>query len=413
MKLRFEIITCLLLLMVASRLGSTYFSPLGIIRAPEHNFSTATLGRDLQEYTIKAWRDVRSGKLPYTFGYGSVLAAGIPIQLFEYMGVYHPEILFYQSTIVLSVIGFFILLWISIRNRMTRLFAMLFYATFLLGVPMNKAIESGNPDLFIAPIIGVVLLLLSKRGKMPFAILGILLGFLVNMKAFLMIFALAVFVSAGVNPTFWVWFIISFAANALWPRLYGIPAGLFDVFFFGMRGSNFYHQFVYTKINYGNNAILSYVSNVFQIIDRGKIPLMLHQALTIITSILLGVIIFVKPWFDEKYFINVTHIKRAISSFPFAILAFTISYVAIITIPAWSYDYRILYCLPILFCLLNENRDKHTTRLVYLSIFFLLIKSLFIPKDRFMNIFLYLHLYYMLRASVSLWIHRKNAARFV
>jgi hypothetical protein len=105
-----------------------------------------------------------------------------------------------------------------------------------------------------------------------------------------------------------------------------------------------------------NNAILSYVSNILRHL--------VHPESHYIGSILLAVGIFIKPFFDEKIFPSFALIKRS------PLLVFSFCYVAMLTLTAWSYDYRILYALPLLFYFLGEHRNRHTTQLLYLSIFF-------------------------------------------
>jgi hypothetical protein len=360
--------------MVGTRLAGIYVSPAGHLP-----------GWDFNDYGLTAWRALSQGKTSVIFGYGTVLLAAVGLR--------------YQSMVAGSLIGLFILLFLCIKEKRTRIAALFFFGIFLLGVPMSKAVEAGNPDLFLSVLFGIILLMLRNRTRthslISSILLGLLLGFFLNVKGFLLLFVLAALVVSGPDVAVIASFLVGFAAFSLWPWLYGVKSGIFDIFVFAVRGSQAESQTMFTQIHYGNNAILPYVSNVLQSFGAPRI-------LIYIGSIMLALIIFVKPFVDEKIFLSVHHIKRSFSSFPFHLLIFTVCYIMMLTLTAWSYDYRILYALPLLFCFLGETRDRQTTRLLYLSIFFLLTKSLPIPKDRIMTAFLYLHFYFLLRAAISL-----------
>lgn len=374
-----------LLLTVGTRMAGTYVSPVGHVP-----------GWDFNDYGVTPWNLILRGQTPFVFGWSSVLLAGAGLR--------------YQSMVVLSIIGLLLLLFISIKRKDVRILTLIFFGIFLLGVPMNKAIEAGNPDLYLSVLFGIILLTLRNRTRahslISSILLGLLLGFFLNAKGFLILFVLAALVLSGPDIPLLVSFLVSFAAFALWPRIFGIKSGIFDMFIFAVRGSEIDSQTIFTQVHYGNNAIVSYVSNVLQAFDRHLIPTYIHKILTYAGSVILAFLVFIKPFIDEKFIF--TRVKRSFSSFPFHLLVFTVCYIAILTLTAWSYDYRILYSLPLLFCFLGEPRTRHTTQLLYLSVLFLLTKSLFIPKDRIMTVFLYLHFYFLLRAAVSLLYNKTH-----
>lgn len=386
------LLSLFLLLMVSTRLAGTYISPVGHVP-----------GWDFNDYAVTPWYQMQRGQASVVFGYGSVLLAAAGLR--------------YQSMVAASLFGLLILLFIFIKEKRARIFSLLFFGTFLLGMPMNKAIEAGNPDLFLSVLFGAVLFLLRKktqtRSLLQSVLLGILLGFFLNVKGFLVLFVLAALVLSGLNFPLIASFLVSFTAFALWPWMFGVKSGVFDVFLFAITSSRTDAQTIFTQVHYGNNAIVSYVSNVLQAFGAPRV-------LTYSGSIMLVLLIFVKPFFDENILPSIKLIKRSFSSFSFHLFVFTFCYIIMLTLTAWSYDYRILYAIPLLFCFIGTSPDRRTTRLLYLSIFCLLAKSLFIPKDRIMTIFLYLHFYFLIRASLSLWkqalstaAFRKKTARFV
>jgi len=425
------ILIILLFCMIFSRLIFTYFPANGRLYLPEWNFATATVGRDLEAYVWRAAQDVRRGIYPITFGFGSTLIGFIASVLFPAAGIcgsgqlstcWH---MFYTAIICLGVLGCIWTIHRIVQKPEKRIVSFLILAIFFLGVPMSKAIEAGNPDVFLAPWVACCLVTLRRLMKKKTCSLagsvlfGISLGVLSNMKGFLLLFVIIalLFTPDMLKPAVFISFLAGFVTSALWPRFFGIPAGLFDIVTFSLRGSDMMSRSLYTAINYGNNAILPYVSNILQTLVGKRMSLDIHRMVTHVIGAIVFIMLYFTPWFSE---IRGKHVRLTITSYSFALLCITLSYMAIITLPAWSYDYRLLYAVPVMFLLLDEARDTHTIFLVALSVITILIKSLWIPKDRIMSIFLYLHLYFMLRSAISLWVntsqpprHRKIQGRFV
>jgi hypothetical protein len=403
-----EILYIVLFLMVTTRITAAFFS----------HFSFSTSGRDIQTYAVNAVYAMREGSVPLVIGYGPVLVAAGAVGLFESLEMCMPGnpntcgTLVYHLIILFNIIGMFALLLAMIRDKQTRIIALITYAIFLLGVAQSRAIEAGNPDLFLTPLLGAALFLYTSIKKnnrstlVQMISLGIILGMLIHMKAFLLPFVLVMIVYCPKRISLWVSFFISYFFSALWPWLYGIRSGLFDVFLFATRDNSAIGKYVYTQVNYGNDAILPYVSNILQAFDTGRVSLQLHTFLTNIISICVFILIFIKPWLDEK--ITFKNLQKQYASFPFSLILLTLAYVIILTLTAWAYDYRILYALPILFIFMGEKCTVHTKQLLYASIVFLLIKCLWIPKDRIMTVFLYFHFYFLLRAAISHWKAKKR-----
>jgi len=370
-----------------------------------------SLGRDIHAYAVVPWYDIQQGKTPRIFGYGAVLIAGVAIRFFELAGMCAEPVtcgnLVYFFMIFSCIGTLFFLTGKIVIEKGKRHLAYFLFITFLFGVPMYRAIEAGNPDLFLAPLFGIILYIIRKMQRtrtqsiLLSILLGVLLGLFLNVKAFLALFVILTLIFSGKNIALWISFAISFALSGVWARLWGVPAGLFDVFVFALHEDFAVNAWMYTQVNYGNNAIFPYVSNVLQAFDIGKVPVPVHTILTNIIGMGLFLFIFVKPWVDEKRYLPFN--KQSFRSFPFMLLLYTISYVIMLTLTAWSYDYRILYVLPLLFFFIDEANDPKTKRLLMISIVFLVLKCLWIPKDRIMTVFLYAHIYYLTRTAISLW----------
>ena len=422
-----------LFIMICTRLSLTYFSPSGHIRMPEWNFAFETLGRD-DKFSAEAAFKIRAHKPGYIFGYAPVLISLVSAEVLESVGVCRAsspaacEPRMFQIAIIIAVIGLFGLLYFSIPREQDRTLALILYGIFLLGVPMNKAIESGNIDLLASLTIGIAMVLLraiiDKKGNTLIAsiFMGLLIGFAANIKAFIILLGAVPLVLSLNNPTALISFVIGFSATALWPHLYGIQSGIFDIFF---AAAGFVKDYgvglslhPVTQINYGNNALFPYVSNVLSWIHLSKLAPRIHSGLTAIVGAIAMVILYIKPFYDEKLFTRkaIAYCKKHLSvfsAFSFSLVLFTLAYMAISTLMTWSYDYRMLYSLPLLFLLIATPGTNKTKLLLHLSILFFLIKCLWIPKDRFMTLFLYIHMYFLLRTSVSLWKHRQMPHRFV
>lgn len=415
-----------LLLMIATRLGSTYFSPTGYRETPENYFGVQTLGHDLIDYGVLPWYAIHQGKTPLVFGYAAVLTAGLGVQTLTLVGICKEASMvtcgtyIYMCMIAFSAVGFVLLLFAFVRRKEDRHIAILMLGIFLLGVPAAKAFVSGNPDVFLSVFLGAILLLLRKRLKnakpsfLVSIVLGILLGYFLNAKGFLILFVLAALLSAGPDIVLWLSMAASFAATSLWPWIFGVKSNLFSVFLFATESTRIDATTMLSQIHYGNIAVVPYVSNILHTIGSGNIPVNIHVLLTSLGTLILAAFIVGKPFFDEHIVgpmatpvrKTLALVRRSYSSYSFCLLLMTLSYIIALTATTWSYDYRIFYALPILFAFLGESRDRRTTKLLYLSIMFLLAKSLFIPKDRIMTVFLYLHFYFLLRAALSHWKSR-------
>jgi hypothetical protein len=418
------ILLCILLIMCMLRIGITYANPTGHLQMPEWTFAYSYLGRDLQDYTIRPAYEISAGKTPFVFGYGSVFVAALSIRAAETFGLCQPSLpdacglLLYRTTVILSIFSFLFILFAAIKNQKDRTIALIFFITFLLGIPMNKALESGNIDLLLAPGIGFVLLYLRRITKMtknhpiPYIALGCIGGILLNSKGFMVPFVLIMLLGTKMNVFGLATFAGSFAISALWPWLFNVRSGLWDVFSFSLRGSTIMNEQLFTHINYGNNSLFAYISNVVQTIASHTISDNISHLLIWIIYMLCIYLIILKPWIDEQ--VKPARVLSFSSSYTLLLVLFTTSYTVILTLLAWSYDYRICYSIPIVFFLIAEAHDTKSRTLLYMAIICLLIKSLWIPKDRIMTIFLYIHLYFIMRAALSIWQYgRQKGKRFV
>jgi hypothetical protein len=423
----------LLVMMIFTRLSLTYFSPSGHIRMPEWNFAYETLGRD-DKFSADAAFNIRKGKPGYIFGYSPVLISLIFAGTLESVGICRTsdtascEPRMYQMAVGIAIMGLLGLLYWCIPQNRDRILALALYGTFLLGVPMNKAIEAGNIDLLASLFLGISMVLLQrvleKKGNTVIAslCLGLTIGFLANIKAFIILFAIVPLMLNLANPVLWISFILGFIGSTLWPYMYGVHSGIFDVFFAAQgfvkdyAGGLSLHPV--TQINYGNNAMFPYVSNVLSWIHSGKLAPSMHSVVTMVVGTIVAGLLYIKPLHDEGFLTKsaVLYFKKHLSvffTFSFSLVLYTIAYMVITTLMTWSYDYRMLYSLPLLFFFIASPGNAKTKLLLHLCILFFLIKCLWIPKDRFMTLFLYIHMYYLMRTSLALWKHRQMPRRFV
>ncbi len=409
----------LISLVIFSKLGITYLSPSGKLAVPESLFSASSLGRDLSAYTTLPVYEIREKKTPFIFGYGSVFVATIVISTLEQIRVCSPNEpiacsrIVYQLFVVSSIVLLFLYVYLS-TQPMHRGIAILLYIAFILGVPMNKAIEAGNLDAILACLYGAILYLSHRFVQHKYvsqghaASIGILMGLLLSSKAFFLPGILLAFWSTRKNHSVIVWFIASFILTAMWPWIYGVRAGVFDVFAFGVRGSHAFGSQLFTQVNYGNNAIISYISNALQAVDTGILPVPVHTALTYAISACVFFLIYILPLIQERVDIRRAYVAsrgwNTVLSAQTLALLYTYATVLMLTMTAWSYDYRIVYLVPAVLLLLTLSENKKTKELLYWSIIMLLLKCMWIPKDRIMNLFLYVHLYLLIRAAVSLYM---------
>lgn len=409
----------LISLVIFSKLGITYLSPSGKLAVPESLFSTNLLGRDLSAYTTLPVYEIREKKTPFIFGYGSVFVATIVISTLELIGVCSPNDpttcsrIMYQLFLISSIGGLFLYVHLTTQPP-DRSVAILLYIAFIIGVPMNKAIEAGNLDAILASLYGAILYLSQRFVQNKYvsqgyaASIGILMGLLLSSKAFFLPGILLTIWFTRKNFTVFICFIASYIISSMWPWLYGVQAGIFDVFTFGMRGSDAFGSQLFTQVNYGNNAIISYVSNTLQAVDTGILTVPVHTVLTYAISACVFILIYIFPLIQERVdlrraYLAVCGWNTVLSAQTLALL-YTYATVLMLTMTAWSYDYRIVYLIPAVLLLLTLSENRKTRELLYWAIIMLLLKCMWIPKDRIMNLFLYMHLYLLIRAAVSLYM---------
>jgi hypothetical protein len=269
--------------------------------------------------------------------------------------------------------------WMYLRHSPSRDLGLMITAIFFLGIPMQKALDSGNIDLIVAPLLGIALYLtLSKRHVY---LLGIVLGILASSKATVLPFVVISLAFGGKRV--WLSFLASYTVLVLTPRAYGVPSGLFDVLVAAKQGGDEFNLLRFTQVNYGNNALVPYVSQIV----NGIIP----AASLSLRTFVIQIISILTALFVLSPLIYIRKLPRN------PVFFYTLAYVGILLFPAWTYDYRLLYALPILYAYMKECK---THDYLYFSILLLLLKSSWILKGRIMNIFLYISLYYLLKAVI-------------
>jgi len=426
-----SILLIILLFMTMLRIGITYANPTGHLRMPEWNFAYSSLGRDSDMYPIQPVYGIRNKENPpYLFaGYGLTLIADTVLRALEASGICNPSdthscsLNWYHGSMFFSLGVFLFLLFTVIRRNDNRQIAILFFATFLLGVPMSKALEAGNMDLVLAPVVGILLLYIrgvtehTNGNTIRYIMIGTIAALLVTSKVFLVIFT--VFAILGIcNFTTITSFSTAFLMMSLWPRFYGVHASILDIVTFALDATKYARTQIQTQINYGNNAVFSYVSGMLQTILPRNMPAAIRNNLrSVLTggiSLILYFLLLIRPWFDTFSLHKSRHNPICLSgvttvhfSFRSILVAFTFGYICILIIPSWSFDFRLLYGLPIMYFLMNEADDNRSKSFLYLSIISLLLKSLWIYQERILTIFLYIHCYFLLRAALSVWKHQQ------
>ncbi len=423
-----DILLFLICCIVLTKLVATYTDTSRVPHFPELAFSSPLVGRDLTAYTTMPVYTIREGQVPFIFGYGSVTIADVLLHTMEALHICSMQqsmscdYVLYIMLISCGTLGLAALIWYIVRDTKQRILAYTLYISILLGVPFSKAVEAGNLDIVLSVLYGIVLgivLRYSGRRIPVYASLsiGALLGVLLSTKAFFIAFVLVTAALVVPNTAFIFACIVSYTTLSLWPLVYGVHTGLFDVFAFAMRGSDAFGPQLYTQINYGNNALISYISNLLQSIDTHRVSLPLHIALTHTIALAVGLLVCVHPFFAEKGIIaTLRMVKQRFNTgvYPvreLAIVLYAYATALLILLPAWSYDYRLLYLFPVLLALIQYTKTARSKELLYWSVIFLLCKCMWIPKDRFMNIWLYAHIYFLLRSATAVWSESILGAR--
>lgn len=424
------------LLTVISRFSIAYSG--SIVAAPESIFQLNPIGRDLYiglyEPALALVRKSSYLNLTSAVGPGLQLIAGPLIHNYLFFKGYCVYVrlgchyLFYQRFLIISSIGWFIFMLLMMRNttKESRLVMLMYFTLFLLGIPGSMIIERGNIDLLLSLFVGILLFSLVQVSKRQFTqsfsrvisvFIGIIGGFLVNAKLFLLPF---VFVSLFAAPSVFLATAASvftfYGLTYYLPSvLYGVNITLRDLWWTSIVSANEGIRLFYLSERLAVTHSLEATVSLFVPCGAGVCS---NENIIFISFVskILFIVLFVIPVGvlllrlmkknREQLMIHMKD-KTFILFFFIFIDAFINLFLQI------SFLYRLSYSVPILLLVYRETAPNSRSRwYCYLSMIFLAVKGLWISYTiipvgisifdaRAMNLFVVLHFYYLVKAGLA------------
>lgn len=429
------IFTAILLLTVMTRLVFAYSDPSEKVIPPELLF-TGFVGLDFMIGVMNPAILMANGQQFYTdvqtYGPAASITLLPLLHGASLLGVCSGQDLFscgllmYRMLLILTCLGFLVFTFVVGRQSKHVSILILYLITFILSVPGSLGIQRGNPDILFALITGWLLLMVqqdirSHSGSIRRSLLiGVLNGFLVATKVFLLPYALLSIVftrkqwlTAGVS-------IAVFLFYTLLPNAFGIPSTPWDSILLAFRSDRNVPLANPGYLGF-NHTLAATASLLTSCVEKHSCDYFKEDATVIQTlRILLGALVFVVPFISTRW-INRTYNLRTL--FPYIrrmrsthagksalfLLGISVSYAAMNLLPNAVFLYRLYYALPIMFVLFGSAKEKLSLYpSLLLAMGFLLLKGQWYPyiihphgftlnDPRAMNVFVIFHAFFLIR----------------
>jgi len=387
------------------------------------------------------------------YGISSACGQAFPIlisPLMLFFNIYDYSILYF-SFLILNFMGYILLLILITKNKSgeTRNNLLIFYTSFLIGVPGVMGLTTGNVDTTLSILLGLILLLIfispSRKFTKSFlfswrpVFISIISGFAVNAKIFLLPFALITIFFSPKKITSLFFFLMTFLFLVYFPNLFGSPSSIESfvatVFQWNKKMSlnsllQNNHSLSATLTLFSDNCVQNQNCNI----ELSSFPwlIFIFMLLSLIIPSSLYKKVLVRPrktylfLFDEVKKINLSgllfwiNINKENKSLILLTIAMADAFINLI--PKIAYNYRLYYSLPIIFILYSFTESNGKARFsCYLSMLFLIIHGVwFVTKvetqgfglfdARVMNIFVILHFYFLIKSAFENFLYNKNLA---
>jgi len=435
-----ETLLWLLLSVLISRFVISYGNVSSGFRSPEKTIALYILGADFQTGVIMPIMYMIRGNNFYNIAasYGPAisitLAPIIKSMLKQGICQYDNNIgclsvIYPWLVSIIGIVYIFLICVLKQTNRF-REKTMILLGIIFLGISGAFALDRGNLDLLFSGIMSIyVALFLSGKKINVFmtSCLGLILGYIISAKIFLVIFIVP-FLLFVPNPLIFgifltgTWIVLSYV-----PALYGVVSGptvLFKTAFIASKAtSNLFLVPVMLSYNDSLQATASLVSVCRQIRSCNR-----ENFLELISYYFVIVIlfcsVFLLPLVDfvvdilrkiRKISVQVLVIMKNIRPSSWAIIILCIGTAIINTIPESTYVYRIVYSLPVIILLLAYTEvNRNSKAYLMLSIVCFSIKNMWTGQlvnplvfsvfdPRILNVFLFLHYYFLIKSGLAIF----------
>lgn len=356
-------------------------------------------------------------------GYDSASGQLMPILFAPFLSNMKLELnisyLYFLTTVIFLFITFFILL--NQKSDKTVLnTSLIFLIAFIISEPGLLGIRQGNTDIFLAPIIGILLLIQinlfkKKNGNIGRIIIsGTLAGAMMNAKIFLLPIAIVVIIfSKRILLSIAVTFTI-FISLVYFPNFFNSPSSL-SLFINKIINWNVSVPLTHSLwANHSPFAIATYFSGCMNLgtcnsdLTNNVIAITII-AFTFIMPFLLSITFrnilkknlinyFLSNWRSKEIFLILIVLSVAVANMFIKI----------------AYDYRLYFSFIITLIIFKESaKSKKALTYCYFSMFSLLLGGTWFMQvfpnqfwtidSRLMGIFIIFHFFFLIRASIALW----------
>ncbi len=418
----------ILLLTILSRYVVSYRNSENLIQAPESLFYLSPVGRDLFTGVVLPANNLLNGRNfvegAANYGTGIVVTFAPLLSVLKNHGVcsfddvLNCHITLYKWYLFLFFLLFLIFIWIcflKVKSK-NRLLLLLFVSIFSLQLPFAFGVERGNLDLFLFVLIGFLfyfsLKIPVKNRILRSLFIGFLVGYISNVKFFLLPFAIIEILFSGSVLVSLLSFLFSFIAFSYLPVLYGVSTDIFSIWngilLFNNGSNGNFSQPFYLVSNHSIKAISTLFTGC---VNKGTC--LIRFGLVSFISKFWLLFVFVLPFIHLrkknifKMFSYLVLKKRELY-----ILLYILSCAVINLIPNSVYAYRLLYSIPIMLVLLTEvDKDSKEKVLFLKSVLCFMVAGLWfcyylsngfsLFDVRVKNIFILLHFYYLIKLGLE------------
>lgn len=333
---------------------------------------------------------------------------------------------YYLGMTIIIYIAFFLFLNRAISPRLQNI-NLLFLIGFILSEPGYLGLRQGNIDIVLAPVVGIIIILLidtvdkRKMSLLGTLSMGIISGAIVNAKIYLLFVPILIASFIQKRIIFTTVSVLTFIILIYLPNLFNSESSLL-LFLYKITEWNSIVPLTHSLwANHSAHAIASYFSNCFEFGSCNKDLYNNFIAYTITSAT-----VFL-PFLFSKKLITLIQNREVINGIKVfqnkeLMLIIIALFVALINVAITiAYDYRLYYSFIFLLIVLKYViNDKQSLVYAYLSVFFLLSGGLWLinfePDDlkivdpRIMKIFFLFHFFFLLRSVIVHWenIHNKS-----
>lgn len=324
-----------------------------------------------------------------------------------------PDIYVSYLFFIATTIAIFIIFYILLMRKSEKTISnggLIFLIAFFLSEPGRLGKFQGNTDILLAPILGILLMLIlnsikeKKVSVFRIILAGILAGAIMNAKIFLLPFAILTIIFSKRIILTGIVTLATFAALIYAPNFWGSQSSLL---LFLTKIIHWDNSVSISNSIWANHSIYAVASYFANCADSNTCDNKISYKLITLSLFLFTFII--------PFLLNPSLRKSSLKkNKEFAILLFVLAVAFINLAFKVAYDYRLYFSIPVTLILFKETiKLKSASTYCYLSMFFLLFGGIWAisltPNDpwtidpRLLKIFFIFHFFFLILSSLVNW----------